>query len=446
MKPDNTNLNLSDALTLRTFALADQHDQQFLLAALLNNLPTGISVFGPTLDMLACNGKFKELLDFPEHLFAEGLPSLPRLIHFNAARGEYGPGDPDCIAAEMLARATCFEPSMVERTRPNGMILRMRRNPLPGGGYLATYADVTEQRTTERALAESEKRFRGAFETAAIGMALVSMDGHWLKVNQALSDMLGYSASELQNMTFQDITHPSDIEADLGHVRDLVAGAITYYHMEKRYFHKNRHVVWVLLSVSLVRDGLGSPIHFVAQVEDITDRKRSEEQAFHLAHHDILTGLPNRRLLKDRLTQAIARACRFKHPIAVMFLDLDHFKKINDVLGHDAGDTLLRQMAGRLLACVRSVDTVCRLGGDEFVIVLADIAASQDAAVVAKKVLKSVCVPFEIHEQILHVTASIGISVSPGNVPDEPEELMKKADIAMYRAKEAGRNQYCFSE
>lgn len=212
--------------------------------------------------------------------------------------------------------------------------------------------------------------------------------------------------------------------------------------MEKRYFHKNGHIVWILLSVSLVRDAQGSPIHLVSQIENITDRKRSEEQVLHLAHHDMLTDLPNRRLLQDRLNQAIARARRCHHSIAVMFLDLDDFKKINDSLGHDFGDALLKAAAERLCSCVRSVDTVSRQGGDEFVIVLADISQPQDATLVAEKILKAISASISVREHALNITVSIGISIYSGSGPDDSQELIQKGDISMYRAKKAGRNRF----
>ena len=329
---------------------------------------------------------------------------------------------------------------MFERTRPNGTILKIRGNPLPGGGFITTYSDVTEQRLMASALQESEERFRGAFQTAAIGMALVGLDGHWLKVNHSLCDMLGYSEQELLATTFQNITHPDDLEADLLQVRKLIEKDINCYHMEKRYFHKNGHIVWILLSVSLVRNAQGSPVHFVSQIKNITDRKRSEEQAFYLAHYDLLTDLPNRRLLQDRLSQAIARARRFHHSIAVMFLDLDDFKKINDSLGHDFGDALLKVVAERLSSCVRSVDTVSRQSGDEFVIVLADIAQPADVTLVAEKILKELSASISVREHELSITVSVGISIYPGNGTDDSQDLMQKADMAMYRAKKAGRN------
>ena len=296
--------------------------------------------------------------------------------------------------------------------------------------------------TLNKALAESEERFRCSFETAAIGMALVSLSGGWIKVNSSLLQMLGYSESELHNTTFQEITHPDDLQADLEYVKRLISGEINSYQMEKRYFHKDERVIWVLLSVSLVRDTANTPIHFVAQIEDITERREARESALQRANHDVLTGLPNRRLLEDRMSLALHQAMRYQRLMAVMFIDIDNFKTINDTFGHDAGDLLLKTVAAKLTASVRDVDTICRLGGDEFVIVLTEISKPEDASLVAKTILNSLTQPLMIQTQNIQIGLSIGIAVYYPTSNDNESELMKKADIALYQVKQAGRNSY----
>lgn len=176
---------------------------------------------------------------------------------------------------------------------------------------------------------------------------------------------------------------------------------------------------------------------------EIYDRKQAEERAQHLADHDALTGLPNRRLLEDRLSQAIARADRTQKPTAVMFVDLDHFKAINDTLGHAVGDLVLKEVAERLVRQLRVGDTVCRLGGDEFVVVLPEITRASDAAGVAQKILETVAQPYRIDDRELQLAASIGISVFPDDGADA-ETLIRNADAAMYHAKETGRGGYQF--
>ena len=562
-------------------------------------------------------------------------------------------------------------------------------------GYRGIGSDMTERLQRDNALLESEARYRNAFDAAAIGMAIVSLDGKWLQVNPHLCRMLGYNEAELKKITFQDVTHPDDLEADLDYVGQVLRGEIPSYQMEKRYFHKDGHVVWVLLSVSVVRGRDGAPLHFVSQLQDITARKRTElelaanrrfladlidaiplpltvkddnrhfvlvneatgrfhqrpagdfldkldsdfypaervrqawaeddavidsgtpleeEQLFetisgemrwvvkhkrrivspdgrrwlitalfditgrklaeialtqsearfraltelssdfyweqdenfritamsagveksvgidaqwhvgktrwevpgimlsekewdahrailkahrpfsdftyerlgsegdarylsisgqpifdaqgtftgyrgvgkdvtaakvaeariqYLAYHDSLTTLPNRSSFSLILNPAIARARRDGKNLAVLFIDLDRFKNINDTLGHDAGDTLLREIGNRLRHCVRQADTVARLGGDEFVVLLQDVGEPENVAKVAHKILADIASSLDILGQEFRVTASIGISIYPRDGQDE-QTLMKNADIAMYHAKQEGKNNFQF--
>lgn len=309
--------------------------------------------------------------------------------------------------------------------------------------YFSFFSDFTERKRTQDALRQSEERFRGAFETAAIGMALVGPDGKWLKVNSSVCQMFGYSEDELRSMTFQDITHPDDIEADLDNVRKLLSGEIDCFRMEKRYFHKDGHVVWALLSVSLVRDEQGEPVNFVSQIIDITASKEAESDSRYQAEHDLLTGLPTRALLWGRLRQAIDSAKRNGGQLAVLFIDLDHFKNVNDSMGHSVGDKLLQEVAGRLNNNVRRVDTVSRQGGDEFIIMLTDIGGVEHAAHVAINVMKALALPYRFDTYEFNITSSIGISIYPTDGTDI-DTLIKNADIAMYHAKESGRNAYQF--
>jgi diguanylate cyclase (GGDEF)-like protein/PAS domain S-box-containing protein len=201
----------------------------------------------------------------------------------------------------------------------------------------------------------------------------------------------------------------------------------------------------VRLAVTPMREG-DAIVGAVVAFQDISERRQAEQQIRQLAYYDTLTGLPNRRLLQDRLRQAMAHARRHQHSLAVMFLDLDRFKQINDTLGHDAGDELLRQVATRLNNCVRAEDTVSRPGGDEFVIVLGEVPRPQDAALVAEKILAALRLPVDLLGQTVEVTTSIGIAVYAATGTDSIQELMRKADLAMYQAKESGRNGYRFYE
>ncbi len=251
---------------------------------------------------------------------------------------------------------------------------------------------------------------------------------------------LGYTEAALLATTFQALTHPDDLDADLEQVRLLLTGATERYEMEKRYLHKDGHLVWGLLSVSLVRDETGAPLHFIAQIQDIGARRELEAHLAHQATHDTLTGLPNRALFLDRLTHMLARRAR-PTPSAILFIDLDGFKAVNDTFGHDAGDTLLITVAERLQSCLRTVDTAARFGGDEFAVLVDSVADLATAVQVVERIITSLSLPVVVGTEELIVTPSVGIALAadPG---DTAELLLRFADVAMYRAKAAGRGTY----
>ena len=475
---------------------------------------------------------------------------------------------------------------------------------------------------------EADERFRAAFEHAAIGMALVGLDGRWLKVNRALCDILDYAEGELLGTSFQALTHPDDLAADVALVRRLLAGELRDYQMVKRYLHRDGHAVWAHLNVSLVRDAAGRPLYFVSQVQDVTDRKRAEwlegdsravvemvarheplddvlagitalverqvpgaaaavflleegslrlvaphlptpfadalrvrslslahalcnqpddaggapptgfqevtlsrmdsdpawqepalreaataaclgacwsvavrcsegvflgmlmlflrppaggrlngepavervaprerpgpgdtrmlqmaaraaaiavehrqsaDRLAHRAHHDVLTGLPNRMLFDDRLHHALAMARRTGRCLGLLAIDLDRFKQVNDTYGHAAGDDLLQQFAHRVRTGLRESDTLARVGGDEFVAILTEVDRRDDAVVVARRVVDLLAEPFEVAGRVLPVTGSVGVAVWPDD-GDDAATLQRRADAAMYAAKAAGRN------
>ena len=300
---------------------------------------------------------------------------------------------------------------------------------------------MQEQERIRRALQQSEEHFRSAFDHA-VGMALVSPDGYWLQVNTSLCAMLGRDENELLASSFRAVTHPDDLGEALVRMHQLLGGEVANYQIETRYLHKDGRAVWALQSASLVRDEAGQPRHLVFQIQDVSDRKRAEEQIHHAAFHDALTGLPNRTRLADRLSLAVERARRTGgYRFAVLFIDLDRFKVVNDSLGHDLGDRLLVDLSRRLEGCVRKVDTVARLGGDEFAILLDGITGPEDVTEVAERISNSLVTPFDLGGHEFSTTASIGIAYSsPGY--ERHEDILRDADTAMYRAKAKGKNRY----
>ena len=302
-------------------------------------------------------------------------------------------------------------------------------------------ASMAQAEQAERhiaALRESEERFRSAFDHAA-GMALVGPDGRWIKVNRSLCEMLGYNQEELLAANFQSITHADDLGTLMANVGKMLHGALSTHQMEQRYLHKQGHVVWVLLSITVVREEQSDSVNLIFQIQDITDRKRAEERLLHEAMHDVLTGLPNRALFMDHLKLSVERVKRRDDRLfAVLFLDLDRFKIINDSLGHMVGDQLLVGIARRLETCLRPGDTVARLGGDEFTILLEDLNGAGEAIDVAERLQKSLARPFNLNGHEVFTTVSIGIALSATGY-DRPDDVLRDADTAMYRAKMLGK-------
>jgi len=290
------------------------------------------------------------------------------------------------------------------------------------------------------ALQESEERFRSAFDHAAIGMALVAPDGRWLQVNRSLCGIIGYSEQELCETDFQTITHDEDLQTVVAHIGKVLTGNIPTYQTEKRYIHKSGHTVWTLLSVSPVLIPQTNSLRLIFQIQDISDRKRAEEQLLHDALHDGLTGLPNRALFTDRLKLSLARAKRRDdYRFSVLFLDLDRFKTINDSLGHLVGDQLLIGIARRLESCVRTGDTVARLGGDEFTILLDDVGEDPgDVIRLTERVKKELAQPFNLGGHEVFTSVSIGIAPSTTGY-ERSDDILRDADTAMYRAKSLGK-------
>jgi diguanylate cyclase (GGDEF)-like protein/PAS domain S-box-containing protein len=308
-------------------------------------------------------------------------------------------------------------------------------------GTLETASDVGTNRDGDDAYArlrEAEERFRLAFDHAPIGIALVSLDGGFTRVNQALCDLLGYEASELIAKTFQEITHPEDLDIDLENVRQVVAGDLRSYEMEKRYFHRDGHIVWVLLSVSLVRDSDGEPLYFISQIQDISERKQLEQRLVFLADHDEMTGLANRRRFREEVERGVAFADRYGHPAAMILLDLDNFKDVNDSLGHHVGDRLLIGVAERLQARLRRTDVLGRIGGDEFAALLPQAEPAQ-AKRVAEEALDAVTTAaYALDGHVVSARASVGLALFRPGLGIDAEDLQIRADVAMYAAKREG--------
>jgi diguanylate cyclase (GGDEF)-like protein/PAS domain S-box-containing protein len=306
-----------------------------------------------------------------------------------------------------------------------------------GTRFNAFLRDITERREAEEALRRANQRFRSAFDNAPIGMAIVSTEGRFLRTNRALAELTGYPQEHLAGMGFAEITPSEDLSKDLSALQDMVDGGRDRYQTEKRYLHADGHVIWIDLSATIVRDREGRPMYLLSQMQDISERKETEARLAHRASHDELTGLPRRAVLEERMILALNRQRRERRPIAVLYLDLDRFKPMNDTYGHEAGDHLLVAIAERLTALVRPTDVVSRVGGDEFVI-LCEGMGEAAATRLAKRIIEEVSEPIDLEGAHLSVTPSIGIALTRDPAA-RPAELLYDADAAMYFAKDEAR-------
>jgi len=296
-------------------------------------------------------------------------------------------------------------------------------------GIVGNLHDITELR-------EAHERFRSAFENAPIGMAMTDLEGNIIRANPALGEIVGRTPEHLVGLGVNDLSHPDDRESSVAELRHFVSTGSAGYQIEKRYMHLAGHEVWVAVSVSCVRDEEGQPLYLIGQVADITERRALRERLAYAAIHDTLTGLPNRELFMDRLDVALRRATRDRQEVAVIFLDLDRFKLINDSLGHEVGDQVLGAVADRLSTAMRASDTLARFGGDEFTVLCEDINDESDCVEVAQRLVMAMGQPLALQSGEVFVTLSVGIALS--HAGGTGADMLRNADVAMYRAKDRG--------
>jgi len=310
-------------------------------------------------------------------------------------------------------------------------------------GVVLVFRDITERKWAEQQVLVANERLQYLLSStsAVIYTAKTSGDYGATFISENVTQMVGYEPREfLEESSFWiDHVHPEDVQRILTELPRITEQERHAY--EYRFRRKDGTYIWMRDEMKLVRDEGGEPLEIIGYWADITERKRAEETIRHLAYHDTLTGLPNRRLFNNHLNLALAHAYRNQEKLAVMILDLDNFKDVNDTLGHSVGDQLLQVVSERLTSLLRKGDTVARMGGDEFMLLLSEIAQVEDADEVAQKILEALREPFVFDSHDLRITTSIGIALYP-DAGEDCDTLMKNADIAMYRAKDLGRDNY----
>jgi len=420
-----------------------------LLQEGIQQLHVGVSIFDANFSLVACNRRYLEIFDLPEEMVKFGAKLTP-ILKLLAKRGEYGPvADIDGFANNILdALRKMEEPVTYERCREGGLYFEANTKRLKSGGYITIHTDITERKLAEKAIKEKEEHLRSILEASPIGVAVMQPStGQILFCNHRASEMIGPASS------VSDLAQEPCFFADAGRWREIMFAYeqgkdVRDVEIEVRAPHGG--TFWALTTLE--------PIVFYGQQAvliwfyDITEQRRIREQMARMAYHDSLTNLPNRRMFEESLHRAMARAKRLNAQGALLFLDLDGFKRVNDTFGHEMGDHVLRETARRILLCVRAQDTAARLGGDEFAVVMEDLLNSKDAITVANRIISSVSEPVKNQQQSANIGVSIGVAFFPSAQVEgcesdiAPDALIQGADNAMYQAKQAGKGTVRVSE
>jgi diguanylate cyclase (GGDEF)-like protein/PAS domain S-box-containing protein len=360
------------------------------------------------------------------------------------------PDDREMVRAEAIKclKGESFEPYEYRFIKKNHTVMWALETITPivyknDRATLGSFMDITERKRMEAALRQSEEKYRNILETIQEGYFEVDLNGNFTFCNNSMSRLTGHSKEELLGMNHRQFTNEETSKEVFQAFSEVYNTEEPSKGFDWQIIKKNGIEGYIEASVTLQKDSSGNPTGFKGMIRDITERKRIEQQINYMATHDALTGLPNRLMFSQLLNHAIRSAQRHGKQLAVLFIDLDRFKAINDSLGHEAGDRMLKEMARRFKRSLRAVDVVGRLGGDEFIILTEEVDELSQIANVAHKILATTIQPMSLQGEECRVTASIGISIYPGDGTDE-QTLIKNADIAMYFAKEEGKNNYQF--
>lgn len=418
------------------------------LEAIVRQLPMGLSVFDRHLKLRLCNNEFARVLDLPAELVQAGV-DFDDLIRIPATRGEYGDGDVASLISQRRELALRFEPHRLERTRPNGHTHLVIGEPvcIDGeiSGFVTTYTDITDQKRERERLEQTRDMLRTLIEHLPAGITMMDQDLRLLAWNDRLLEIMDFPAELFAPpvVTLESLLRYNALRGEYGPCPD--PDALVHQLLERaRSFVP--HVFERTRPNGRVLHIQGQPMAtggFVAVYTDITERKQAEAEIKRLARTDPLTGLDNRGAFAIALAQSLAQCARDGGQLAVLFIDMDRFKVINDSMGHETGDAVLRETARRLRERLRACDVVARMGGDEFVVALTGIDGALDAAQVARQIVATLSAPYPSERGDVFLSPSIGIALCPQDAHDE-NELLRLADLAMYHAKSAGGASYQF--
>ncbi len=401
-------------------------EQTEALTVTLEHMTHGITLVDPEMKLKVYNRRFLELMEFPERMGELGTP-FEAFIRYNAERGEYGPGDIETQVTERVELARQMRAHRFERVRPDGTVLEIAGQPLAAGGFVTTYTDVTEQR-------HNNDRLRAILDTSPIGVVIWRLDDyHIVYSNRRFAAMTGRKVDELLDTRITN-RHWSPTDSAQRIERFKLGKAVQ--NAEIQYVGPHGAHFWGL--TTLERFQYQNEPCVLEWVYDFTELHDVRATLEHMAQHDPLTDLANRRLLQDHLDRTLASANRRGGLVGLLFLDLDGFKPLNDAYGHAFGDSVLKEVADRLDTCLRRSDLAARIGGDEFAMVIDDLQSPEAAYAMADRLLEVLSMSFVREDRKVQLGASIGLVLN--NLPDsDAETLLRYADRAMYRAKREGK-------
>jgi len=436
----------------------ERHQALEALEVTQDSIAQGILRIGPDGRVSTYNRRLLDLLNLPADLLAER-PEFHALVAYQKAHGEFGESfelvdNKGRDYVSNMALLDSSDPRMVPpdtywRRTARGTVLEVRTRQLPDGGMVRTFADVTEYlnvqeglRKSQTEVLEARNRLQAVLDAIPDPLFEMNDEGRYLYIYCNSPELLVLPQAELLGRRFDEVLPPEAAQVAREALDEARRDGVSIGRQYCLTLDDNEH--WFELSVTRKRPVAGEADRYVVLAHNITGRKQAEREIERLAFHDVLTGLPNRRLLLDRLAMALAASTRAHQHGALLFIDLDNFKDLNDTLGHDRGDLLLQQVAERLREAVRETDTVARLGGDEFVVMLEGLdgheaEAAVQAEAVARKLLAVLNQPYRLTDKLHNSTPSMGVALF-GHPGDTVDELLKRADLAMYRAKIEGRN------
>ncbi|HUI94837.1 MAG TPA: PAS-domain containing protein [Xanthobacteraceae bacterium] len=420
--------------------------QNMRFDAALQQMSQGLAMFDKDRRLIVCNDRYAHMYGLRPELTRPGSTQEEILRHrFDA--GVYTGPTAERYLRQRLAEPNSDQPSDRVIELDDGRIIAIARRPTGDGGWVSTHEDITERRRAEQERDRNRKFLDLVIENVPVSIIVRNAgDRRYVLVNRAGEELLGFARREMIGKTAHECLSPE--HAALIDVRDdelLRSESSDVILMEGQEIVTAANNRRIVTSRRLaVRGEDGAPLYILSVVEDVTERKRADERIARLASYDALTDLPNRVLFRQRLDEALQRAQRSDR-VAVLYLDLDFFKHVNDSLGHPVGDELLKSVAQRLRGCVNEADTVARLGGDEFAIIQLGVADPADTTALAGRIFTALRAPYDLHGHQLVADVSIGIAIAPDD-GHEPDQLLKNADLALYGAKADGRGAYRFFE